>query len=253
MTRLAAIVLVLAMLVGRWAVAAEPAADVVRYEDGRLTVRATDAPLDRVLGQIAAVTGATMRGAMPSRTASFDFTALTLSDGLTRILGAESFMLTYSGDGTIRTIDLLGRGAAPPPSPRPSGAARPPLADEEAQAAVLQQPVAVSGPLRRALGSSTPAVGRVLHAVTLEHRTTVRAAAREAALGAFVRDPAIEAAYLSTLVPVDDATLARMLRATAAEGAAEEWMAALAARAPSPALREKATAVLAALKESPPR
>lgn len=245
--------LVLITLMGRSAGAADPAADVVRYEDGRLTVRATDAPIDRLLGQIAAVTGATMRGAMPSRTASFDFTAVPLSDGLTRILGAESFMLTYGADGTIRTIDLLARGTAPPPSPRPSGAARAPLADEEAQAVLLQQPVAVSGPLRRALGSSTPAVGRVLHAVTLEHRTNVRAAAREVALAAFVRDAAIEAAYLSTLVPVDDATLARMLRATAVEGAAEEWMAMLAARAPSPALRAKATAVLAALKESTAR
>ena len=49
------------------------------------------------------------------------------------------------------------------------------------------------------------------------------------ALEAFGRDPEVEAAYLSTLTPVDDATLAKILRAPDPEGAAEEWMAALAA------------------------
>src|SRR5678815_1227809 len=56
------------------AVDEEPTGDVVRYANGRLTVRAMNAPLDRLLGQIAAATGATIRGGMPNRTASFDFT-----------------------------------------------------------------------------------------------------------------------------------------------------------------------------------
>ena len=163
------------------------------------------------------------------------------------MLRAESFMLTYGGDGAIRTIELLARSEVQPSS-RPSSTARPPLAEEETQAVVLQRTVEVSGPLARALASATPAMGRVLHAVTLEKQASVRAAAREAALTAFAGDPEIEAAYLSTLVAVDDAALARMLRAASIDGSAEEWMKALSTRAPSVALREKAAAVLSVLQ-----
>jgi len=88
----------------------------------------------------------------------------------------------------------------------------------------------------------------VLHAAVQEHDPAARAAARDAALGALTVDPEVEAAYLSTLAPVDDAVLAKILRASAAEGAAEEWMAALVARAPSAELRAKAAAVLTALQ-----
>jgi len=149
-------------------------------------------------------------------------------------------------------IEMLGSG--PPVSPMPSVATlatpspRPPLAEEEDQAVVLQRPVAVAGPLAEAIGSEQAPVGRVLHAAAQEHDPAVRAAARDAALGAITADPEVEAAYLSTLAPVDDAVLAQILRASGADGAAEEWMTALVARAPSAELRAKAAAVLTALK-----
>jgi hypothetical protein len=225
-----------------------PAPDVVRYEGGRLTLSVTEAPLDRVLGEIAAVTHATVRGTVGSRPLSIDFKDVPLSDGLARIFGAESFMLTYAGDGTLRTITMLGKGEAPPPSPLATRTPRPPLAEEEDQAAILRRPVTVTGPLATAVGRKDAPIGRVLHAALQERRASVRAAAREAALAAFVRDPEVEAAYLSTLTPVDDAVLAKILRAAGPEGAAEEWMTMLAERAPSAALRAKATAVLGALR-----
>ncbi|MCC6765603.1 MAG: hypothetical protein IT293_13160 [Deltaproteobacteria bacterium] len=227
-----------------------PAPAAVRWADGRLSVRVVDAPLDRVLAEIAAVTRATVRGEVEARPVTIDFTALPIADGLARLLGAESFMLTYAGDGSLRTIDLLTRGApaAPAPSVGSAPSPRPPLAEEEDQAFVLQRPVAVAGPLAAAVGSDEAPVGRVLHAAVMERDPAARAAARDAGLAAFARDPEVEAAYLSTLTPVDDAVLARILQASAGDPrSVEEWMSALAARAPSAALRAKAAAVLAVL------
>ncbi len=251
MTGLTARVVLTFVLLTSAAPAAGPAPEVVRYENDRLSVTATDVPLDRLLAQIAAVTNATIRGTAPSRPVSADFQAVPLREGLTRLFGEESFMLTYANDGTLRTIDLLGRGVPGTPSPviSTTPSPRPPLADEEAQAQILRRTIPATGPLAGALGTDAPTIGQVLHAVLREPRAAVRAAAREEALAAFARDPESEAAYLSTLVPVDDAVLADMLRRMAvADGSAEEWMAALATRAPSAALRGKASAVLDAMR-----
>ena len=234
--------------VPRTAASATPVPHTVRYEDGRLTVRVADLPLDRLLAEIAAVTHAKVRGSIDARPVSFDFTNLPIFEGLARIFGAESFMLTRARDGTLRTIDMLGKGASVP-APRATASPRPPLADEEAQAAVLQRSVAVSGALADAVGGTDAPVGRVLHAAIMDRDPTVRAAAQETELAAFARHPEIEAAYLSTLQPVDDTVLARIFQGSAGDpGSVGEWMALLAARAPSPALRAKAASVLTALQ-----
>jgi hypothetical protein len=247
------VLVVLALVVGSATVlthAATPPPGIVRYAAGRLTVSVTAMPLDRLLGELAAVTHATIRGAVDPRSITIDFKDAPLSDGLTRIFGAESFMLTYANDGTIRTIELLGKGAPPSSTPAVRSAPSPaaPFAEEEAQAVVLQRPLTVSGPLAAVVGSEHPPIGRVLHAAVHEEDAAVRAAARDAVLVAFAEDPDAEAAYLSTLTPVDDAVLATILRGRGPKGAAEEWLAALAARAPSAELRRKAAEVLTVLE-----
>lgn len=227
------------------------AAERIQYDGDRLTVRATDVPLDRLLAEIAAVTKATIRGTAPSRPVSVDFQAVPVREGLLRIFGEESFMLTYGSDGTLRTIDLLGRGDAVGSSPTAgiSPSPRPPLAKEEEQAAILRRPIKMEGALADSLGTEEPALGQVLHAVLGQTDGALRAEAREQTLAAFARDPEAEAAYLSTLEPVDDETLAAMLRNMAAEpGAAEEWMTMLATRARSAGLRAKAAAVQAIMQ-----
>ncbi len=253
MTRVAAIVLAFLMLAPIPLGAEEPTdqGHVVAYEHGRLTVRVTDMPLDRLLNEIAAATHASIRGGRPTRPGTFDFTDRPLSEALATILSGESFLLKYGANGAIRSIELLGRGEAlPTATPGAAATAPPPLAEEEAEAVVLQRKVVAMNALARALETTTPPIGRVLHAVT-DQRPAVRNSAREVALTAFASDPEIEAAYLSTLTPVDDAVLARMFRNTAPAGAAEEWLGALVARAPSSALREKAAAMLAALNKLP--
>jgi hypothetical protein len=142
-----------------------------------------------------------------------------------------------------RTVPVTVPPTLPTASPRPS------RAEEEDQATILQRTIGVSGPLAAAIGSAEPPVGRVLHAVLQETNPAIREAAREAVIEAFKRDPEVERAYLSTLTPVEDATLATMLAAMGPGGAAQEWMQALASRAPSMPLRLKATTVLAALQQ----
>ena len=143
-----------------------------------------------------------------------------------------------------------GAGASPAAQATPTP--RPPLAEEEDQAVVLQRPVTIFGPLAQTLGAEQAPIGRVLHAAVQERSPGTREAAREAALDAMRGDPAIEAAYLSTLVPVEDGVLAQILRSSGPDDAATEWMAALASRAPSEALRAKAAAVLVILQTASP-
>ncbi len=233
------------------------AGPLVRYDHGRLTVHAAGVPAGHVLDRIAAETGAAIRGTPRNVDVTVDVDDAALSDALAAVLGGQSFMLTYGSDGVLRAIDLLAAGpaaplasvsAAPALSSTPSGA----LAEAERQAAILRRPVHVSGALARALGTDRPATGTLLHAAISERDPAVRAAARDALLATFRADPEVEAAYLSTLTPVADATLATMLQGISADGAAE-LMAALASRARSIELRRKAASVLDALERLPAR
>ena len=232
----------------------------MRYDGDRLTAYATGAPLTRVLDRVARATGAEIRGDVPTRNVSVALDGVPLTDALTAILRDQSFMLTYASDGSLRTIDLLAAGGASPGLPPSTGttpaasASTPPraLLEEERQAAVLQRPVTVSPEIAAALGSDTPPVGALLHAALGDERASVRAASREAILQTFAADRVVEAAYLSTLVPVADATLAAMLQRMARNAAAEELLTTLAARAPSDELRRKAASVLRELQKLPP-
>jgi hypothetical protein len=234
----------------------DPGAPTVKFEQDRLTVRVDAMPLKEVLDRVAKATGATIRGSVPDRTVTVSVTAAPLSEGLETILGSHSFILKYGSGGAPRAVELLGAGepvalvpaATPGVAAVPGVAATPgPLEAEEAQAKILQRTVRVSGDLAAAVGSEQPAIGRLLHAVVREPDAGVRAAARDALIAALSGDPEAEAAYLSTLTPVENEVLANMLQKSSAEDGAAAWMAYLAARAPSEALRAKAAAVLALL------
>ena len=245
------VVLLLALLAGA-PVAADDAPPQVRYVDGRITLRVERAAIADVLHRIGDATGAVVRGDIPFGEVTVALENVPLSVALDTMLGSHSFMLTYGAHGALRSIDLLGAGPAitPAPAATPAAAARP-LAAEEAQAGVLQREVPAWGDLKGAFGTETLTVGRLLHAVTDDQRSEVRAAARESILDTFLQHPEVEAAYLSTLAPVDDATLAAMLRGRNVDGVAEDWFSAVALRARSPELKQKAAAVLQALRSPP--
>lgn len=230
-----------------WSAESQPE---VRYADGRLTVHVDHMPVGEVLRRIADATGAAVRGDAPAGDVTLAVDNVPITVALDTMLGKHSFMLTYGAKGALRSIELLGAGV--PMSPVPAATAPPPLAAEEAQATTLQRNVPAWGSLIGAFGDEPLTVGRLLHAVINDQRPDVRAAARESILDAFVASPEVEAAYLSTLTPVDDPTLASLLRASSDGTSAEEWLAALAARARSPELKKKAASVLAVLRSSPP-
>jgi len=255
--RLATEVVVLLALLAGPPVSADDAQPPVRYVDGRLTLRVERAPIADVLRRIGDATGAVVRGDIPFGEVTVALENVPLSVALDTMLGSHSFMLTYGAHGALRSIDLLGAGPAITPAPAATPAAGAvavaarPLAAEEAQAGILQREVPAWGDLKGAFGTETITVGRLLHAVTDDQRPEVRAAARESILDTFLQSPEVEAAYLSTLAPVDDATLANMLRGRNVDGVAEDWFAAVAMRARSPELKQKAAAVLQALRSPP--
>ena len=232
----------------------------VRWTGDRLTVHATAEPLARVLDVIASTTGIEVRGNVPAAEVTVALDDVPLATALETILRDQSFILRYGSDGALRAIDLLGGGrpaaiaASPIVAPSPAHSASPrSLEDEERQAAVLQRRVHVSARVAAALGTDTPTAGDLVHTALGNDDAGIRASMREAILTAFATDPDLEAAYLSTLTPVADATLASMFRRMARGTAAEELMTALASRAPSQELRHKAGAILAELRKLPPR
>jgi hypothetical protein len=246
---------VLAAVLSWSPVPAQQAAEV-RYDDGLVSIRAADVPAAVILDEIARQSGASLRGVAPVSAVTVEFTRVPLSEALERLLGAGGFVLHYDA-GRLRAIELLAAGApapiatvAPPPraaaAPSPAG-----LVEAERQARVLQREVPIDDALAQALDTSMPSAGMLLHTALQSPSGRTRAAARRAILSAFAGDPQLEAAYLSTLVPVTDPTLAMMLRRMAKGDGAEALMAALAAGAPSEALRSKAAAVLDALRAAP--
>ena len=231
---------------------------LVRYDGKRLSIRATRMPASRVLEAVARETGAAIRGGMPAREVTVRVESLPVAKALTAVLGSDSFMLTYGHHGSLRAITLIGTGqnaaaastvpALPTPvalMPQPTPYAQ---TSEQRQAAILNRPVAVDNTLAQALGSISPSANQVVRGALTSDDADTRGAAREALFTAFATDPEIEAAYLSTLAPVEDKRLATMLRNMSPPGAAEELLTALAGRASSTELRAKAVAVRGALK-----
>ena len=242
--------LVLTASAPAWSAESQPA---VRYADGSLTVHVDHMPVGEVLRRIAEATGAEVRGDAPAGDVTLAIDNVPLTVALDTMLGKHSFMLTYGAKGALRSIELLGAGVPMAPVPAAASPPAPPLAAEEAQAATLQRNVPAWGSLIGAFGDEPLTVGRLLHAVVSDQRSDVRAAARESILDAFVASPEVEAAYLSTLTPVDDTTLASILRASSDGTSAEEWLSALISRARSPELKKKAASVLTALRTPPPQ
>lgn len=223
----------------------------VRYADGRLTVHVDHMPVGDVLRRIADATGAALRGDAPAGDVTLAVDNVPITVALDTMLGKHSFMLTYGAKGALRSIELLGAGV--PMAPMPAATAQKPLAAEEAQATVLQHNVPAWGALVGAFGEEPLTVGRLLHAVVNDQRPDVRSAARESLLEAFLASPEVEVAYLSTLTPIDDTTLATMMRGSGDGASAEEWFSALSSRARSPELKKKASSVLGVLRSPPPQ
>jgi hypothetical protein len=162
---------VAALLLALACPAVGPAADsasrpAIVYRSDRLSVRLERVPLDEVLTEIAAASGAEVRGAPSNaRDVTADFEDVPLPEALHRLLGDQNFMLRYGEGDRLRTIELFG-GAGDSPTvslsaasaPTRSPAAGSTLPQEVAvamSALARHPPVPVDGSLAAALGSET--------------------------------------------------------------------------------------------------
>lgn len=100
-----------AWLIAALSVRAEAPPVVAIFAEGRLSVTATDAPLDDVVREVARAVGAEVKGAVHTpKQVTLAFEDTPLEDGLRRVLGEQPFSLRYQGE-RLRAIELVDVGS----------------------------------------------------------------------------------------------------------------------------------------------
>jgi hypothetical protein len=252
--------LLIALACRETAVAAEPEPPrlAIVYRKDRLSVRLERVPLEQVLTEIAANSGAEIRGApLNSREVTAEFEDVPLPEAMHRLLGDQNFMLRYTEGDRLRTIELFGKASDAPQvtlaaasSPNRSPAAGSPLPQEVAvamSALAKHPPVPVQGALAAALGSDKATLPQLLEASARQQDPAVRGEAFRASLSAFEAEPELRSKVIHALDGADDAALSKALRG-AAGLRAEELANQLASEAQTPELRAKALSILNRLR-----
>jgi hypothetical protein len=233
---------------------AAPAAVVVRTD--KVTASLERVPVATVVAAIVEQTGAELRGDVtPGRDLTLELRDAPLEEALERILGEQSFTLTYEGDGRLKRIVL---GGPVPASPGPSAAAKPPapvapnaeVVDAARRVVEFVQgdpTVPVGGRLAKALGTDTTTFTQVLGAALKHEDAHVRADARRATVKAVAADPEVRTALATTVDSMTDAAIVNALRA-AAGADAERLATALARHGRSPVLARRMQRALSQLR-----
>ena len=246
----------LAALVAAAAGAAEPA---VEYHDDRVTLRAADVPRADVVAALAHATGAELRGQVADPapvTVTLD--GVPLNDALHRLLGTQSFTVTYGTGGRVKTIALRG-GPQDAAAGIAAGAAVIAASsewqtDERLQRAaatlggVAQREVPVNGRLAKAVGTRTPTFERLAQAALVDQDPRVRARALRAALATLEQDPELRDALAVTVTVLPPDVLVKFTREMASDGS-EEFAARVARFARTSEVRRQATEVQRRLRE----
>ena len=218
---------------------AEPApAPFVRYRNGRLSVRAEGVPLAELLPVLEAEIGVRFDGAaVDQRRVWKRFEDVLLADGLRRVIGRQSFTLTYGETGDPLRVELLA-APEPPPIPRPAKGPAPSFT-----ALLLREPpIPASARLAAALGSArTIPLIQLWRAFRVED-PAVRGDAVDAFLLALRRNPTLRA----TFVALPEASVVAFVHAWAGTHGGDV-MRAIAARALHADLRDLARRALDAM------
>ncbi len=240
----------LCWVAGPGAIASEPPLRLeLRVAGDRLTVRATDAPLDEVVRRIAEETGARLEGALrESRPISAEYEAIPLRDGLERLLGEQNFMLAYRPDGRLSRLVLLGEPRDLPVTPAvtPATAAEP----EPAEGGnVFERSIRIGpGAVRQHLGRERATLRELLDLAFRSTERPLRDDAMRAAVRAIDDQPELNTAVANLLASADDAVIANSIRAMAGERA-REVVAQMMSLARSPVLRDVGARVMRNLAE----
>jgi hypothetical protein len=226
--RLGSTIAMLALLVAV-AGAADPT-PLMRYDDGRLTVRLEGVPLDRVVEMLEAETGVEVHGELGDwRDVTKRFDAVPLPEALDRLLGRQNFVLRYGADGQAVRVDLTGV----PQAPLPATAKKPRAPAPNVFSAFATAPaVPLSPALRGAMRMSVARPNQLLRAALRQADEGIRLEAGRTFLTAVESSPDLKKA-LSGAQP---ASLLPFLR-TAQSERADALLADLSRRSRDPVLR----------------
>lgn len=243
------------------AVGAEPPADppAVRYDAGRLSVRARATPLPDLLRAIGKATGAEMRGqAAAAAPVTIVLADVPVKEALERILGNQSFALVLAKDGRPQAIELRGGPQAAPVRkvvPEPPAGWTPSDATVEASQIVDQWVQAdtrypVSGRLADTLGAREATVSQIIEAGLGDPDRGVRGQALRTSLHLLEANDEVRDAFVRMLGTLDDAFLTNYVR-LAMKDNATEIMEGMSQRASTPDVRERARGLLRELRANP--
>lgn len=217
------LVLSTALVLVVWAPAGGAPLERLEYRNGRLTVRAEDTPLADVIDALKRQSGAELHGTAPETTVTAKLDAVPLREALERLLGAESFVLTYGDNERLKKIELRGGPVAAPqksePAPEPSVnfGSHDGKTPEHWLAVLdnLRASVPVTGRLREVAGTENAGWDFVLSKASQHDDPTLRADAIRAGVRAIENHPEMREGVIGALLRMDDEQLATYVRAMA--------------------------------------
>jgi len=194
----------------------------LEYRDDRLTLRAHDTPLAEVVDSLKRQSGAELRGSAPDHGVTAELDAVPLREALGRLLGEQSFTLTYGENGRLKAIELKGGPGARAPSgstPASHGGGHDAGKGPARWAAIASTftdagPVPVNGLLRQVAGSDKASWDFVLR-MTGATDPIVKSEAIRTGVRAVENDDDMRESLLAILRSMDDQELATFVRAMA--------------------------------------
>lgn len=221
--------------------AADPEPPKVSYQNDRLTLHASDMPVSDLIEALKKETGAEIRGEAPDGKISATFDDVPLREALGRVLGDQSFTLTYADDGRLKAIQLKGgptekKGTLPeaaPPSPvvdqaptaeaaaprrgsrapKPSGRPAKERVDGLAHVFDHRAPIKVDGKLAAASGESEVDWAWMLRTAGSHEQEDVRAEAFEKGVREIDQNAEMRKAMVDAMSDLSDQELAQFSRA----------------------------------------
>ena len=202
--------------------------------DHAVSAKLDGVPLAAALTRLATQAGAELVGqpAEP-RDVTLRMRRVPVDEALKRLLGAQSFTLTYDADGGLKRIRLGGVAvAAAPVQVVPAAGTGDPAADparvaaQEAGRRVGQflnspDPVPVTGRLAQLLGTDEATMAQVMHVALKSEDRRVREQARRIMVEEMAADAEMRAALATTVNGLPDAALVAFLRGMAGVDAIE--------------------------------
>jgi hypothetical protein len=193
----------------------------LEYKDDRLTLRADETPMEDVIDSLKRASGAELRGNAPDQNVTAILDDVPLREALERLLGSQSFTLTYGDKGRLKTIELKGGPVAAKHERRGAPGMSQRVHDDKENPrwmAVLDslfRPVPVNGRLREIAGSDETGWDLILQKASQHDDPDLRTDAIRAGVRAIERDPAMHEAMMGALRAMDDEQLTQFVSAMA--------------------------------------